>query len=1336
MKHPVKILLGLVMAWLPGSLLSAGESDDWAKALLAARAACWPDGKPTARIARSQVLKPMQEAERIELDVTGCENLWLNAQGIPDYHYARTAWCEPELIKADGTVVRLTTIKPTQAKVGWGQMLIDKDLNNAPLKIRNRQFAFGYWVHADSTLVFKLDRQYTKFRAWVGVTGGATPGSSRFVASDTSIATILGGSVVVELDRRFPRMQRLSHRFIDAWANGKPDLAETQALVSAYAAQMKKAWPGFQQRIGTLKAAAAPEHKWLALAWEISAVEDERDRLTRGLSLLDPPALRRAIDDLGATFPDQYPIKGFLERLGALNPDLTALRQGVADLDPVAMESVRAWLALQREALLANPLIDFDRLLLVRRSDKSPRLGLPQNWQSNCVLPRSGYGNDIAVLSPVSPDGTLTTLYRPPDDGFVGDLELHPEAGRILFSKSTPKKPWQVFEMKIDGSGPRRLTPDMGEDVDNYDACYLPNGDVLFTSSATMVAVPCVNGSTAVANIYRMSGDGRTVRQLCFDQEHNWNPRVMNNGRILYSRWEYADIPHSNSRRLFHMNPDGTGQMAYYGSNSYWPNGVFYARPIPGHPSQVVGIVTGHHGVPRMGELVIFDPHKGQSEADGVVQRIPGFGKKVEPIIRDQLVDDSWPKFLHPYPLGRSDGRGSGKFFLVSCKPSPDAAWGLYLVDIFDNMLLLKEEPGHVLFEPVPLKPRPVAPVIPDRVDLSRNDATVFLSDIYNGPGLKGIPRGEVKSLRVFTYVYGYRGMGGLYGTIGMDGPWDIRRVMGTVPVEADGSAFFRVPANTPISVQPLDKEGKALQVMRSWFTAMPGEVVSCVGCHESQDSAPQVRATMAAAKPPTDFTSWYGKTRGFAFAREVQPVLDAKCVRCHNGATMDQGRPVFSLRGDQPLVGWHSRMAGCQSSNFGGKFTVGYANLHRYVRHPGIESDIRLLVPMDYHADTTELVQTLRKGHYGVLLTSEEWDRLITWIDLNTPFHGDWATIAGDQAVVREKRRAELRRVYAHLEDYQIDDPPQRCAAPSVVEESVRRATQKAEPELPQGPVASGRPSKTIDLGDGIAMTFVYIPPGQFIMGSSSGHPDEQPSTKQTMARGFWMAATATTNEQFHRFDPAHNSRRESKQGYQFGVEGYPLFKPKQPVVRVSWQQAMAFGQWLSGKTGLKASLPTEAQWEYACRAGTTTPFWYGGLDTDFSKFANLADVTLSELAGNPYTETQPIPAPTEFDDWVPKETRFNDGALVSVEVGRYQPNPWGLFDMHGNVAQWTRSAYRPYPYVDNDGRNALAGDDLRVVRGGSWRDRPVRATASYRVAYRPYQPVFNVGFRLVLEE
>ncbi|MCY2994334.1 MAG: formylglycine-generating enzyme family protein, partial [Planctomycetota bacterium] len=275
----------------------------------------------------------------------------------------------------------------------------------------------------------------------------------------------------------------------------------------------------------------------------------------------------------------------------------------------------------------------------------------------------------------------------------------------------------------------------------------------------------------------------------------------------------------------------------------------------------------------------------------------------------------------------------------------------------------------------------------------------------------------------------------------------------------------------------------------------------------------------------------------------------------------------------------------------------------------------------------------------------------------------------------------------------------------------------------------------RTLALGQGVTLEVVLIPAGEVVMGSARGEDRERPQHAVRIERPFWIARCEVTNRVYARFEPGHDSRVEDKNTYQFGVHGYPANRPEQPVVRVSWNEAMAFCRWLSQETGERFSLPTEAQWEYACRAGTETPFCFGDLNTDFSKFANLADAKLSEFASNPYTVDQPLKSPTKYDDWIPKDSRFNDGALITVEPGRYQPNPWGLCDMHGNATEWTRSTFLPYPYRIEDGRDNGLPEGRKVVRGGSWRDEPKRATSSYRLSYLPFQRVFNVSFRVVSE-
>jgi formylglycine-generating enzyme required for sulfatase activity len=1050
---------------------------------------------------------------------------------------------------------------------------------------------------------------------------------------------------------------------------------------------------------------------------------------------VDVTALGRAIDDLSARFGGRYPNGAeYRRRLTSLDAASKAGREVSRELR-----------ALRREALLANPLLDFENLLLVKRPANAPALGLPQNWEGNCSLPKRGYDDELCVLPMRDPAQAPRILFKP-GGRFVGDVDLHWNADRLLFSMPDANGRWQVHELKLDpaAAAPASLSsavPLTGEqpDVDSYDACYLPNGRIAFSSTAPFIGVPCVNGSAHVANLYVMDANGTNIRQLCFDQEHNWCPTVMNDGRVLYARWEYTDTPHSNTRLLFSMNPDGTGQAAYLGGASYWPNSFFYARPVPNHPTKVAAIIGGHHDNPRMGELLVFDPQLGRQEGEPAVQRIPGFGRKVEPLIRDGLTLQSWPKFLHPWPLDE-------KYFLVACKPEPRAPWGIYLADVFDNLVPLRQLAGFALFEPVPLRRTTPPPVIPERINPSRRDALIVLQDIYSGDGLRGVPRGTVKALRIFTYHYAYQGVGGLLGVVGMDGPWDIKRVLGTVPVEVDGSARFHVPANTPLSLQPLDAEGRAVQLMRSWMTAMPGETVQCAGCHDRQNSAPPTKTGLAMLKPPSEITPWRGPVRGFSFAREVQPVLDRHCVGCHDGRPLADGTRLADLRGTEKIIDWSSVTPGNGGyAKTAGKFSVSYAELHRYVRRPGIESDFHVLEPMEFHADTTHLVQMLKENHHGVRLDAESWDRLVTWIDLNTPYHGTWGEeicTPGNQP----ERRHDLLKRYANVED----DPEGVPSAPAFTSQPAESKTREPDARpapgvAPPTPVVKGWPfdaaearrrqslagpnsTRTLDLGGGAQLEMVYIPAGEFLMGDPATAPVR-------IQRPFWMARCELSNAQYARFDPEHDSRIEDKNTYQFGIHGYPANQPEQPVVRVSWEEATAFCRWLTARTGLRVTLPTEAQWEWACRAGTATPFSFGPMDADFSKHANFADARLSEFASDPYTVDKPLVNPTKYDDWIPKDARFNDGALIAIASGHYAPNAWKLHDMHGNVAEWTRTTDEAGPLAGN-GPDHETRHGRKIVRGGSWRDMPARGTSGFRLGYEPWQRVFNVGIRVVCEE
>ncbi len=1010
---------------------------------------------------------------------------------------------------------------------------------------------------------------------------------------------------------------------------------------------------------------------------------------------------RRAITFLGEKYGD-YKSDAFLKELASLEA------KGASDSD---VEEFR-----YRALVADNPELDFDDVLF--RQSRSR--GLPSNWRGNSHYLRRGgketrpdFSDSLRVLS--LKDRSVRPVYEPADkkEGLM-DICLHYDADRFLYSGvDTKSNTFQVYEMRIDGSGKTQKTPLLPA-IDSYNGVYLPNGRILFCSTASLNSVPCVGGKDYVGTLFEIGADGTGMRQVTFDQENDWYPWVKESGRVMYHRWEYTDNSHYFTRILMEMNPDGTNNRSIYGSNSYWPNTMFYAKQIPGHSSKFVAVVSGHHGEARAGELWLFDSAKGDFETDGALRKIPGYGRTYKPGIVDRYVVGKRPLFLHPFPV-------SENFFLVSAVKKPSDRWGLYLVDTFDNMIKLCDSDLYQ-FEPVPVRRRAVPPVIPVRTDRKAGHAILSIQDIYAGPGLAGIPRGEVASVRIFTYGYAYR-MTGSHDALAIEGGWDTKRVLGTVPVEEDGSVLARIPHSMPLSIQPLDKDGKALQVMRSWLAAQPGELVSCVGCHEPSRATVLPVPTIATRQPPRELDAWSqaGRPYGFGFKREIQPILDKYCVGCHDGSKAN--RPNFRDAAEQTFGKAH--------------FGKSYMALHPYVRRPGPESDLHILTPMDYHASTSELFQMLEKGHYGVKVDDRSMRQLSTWVDLNVPYHATWTQFSKQPAIQQfAKLTVEYKKRYSNIDDEIEWMPPAPAARPEFVKparEQRPAALKMAGWPLPESATAKPE-TKRISFGSE-TLTLVKIPAGRFVMGSVTGAPDEYPQAAVHLETPFWISTTEITNAQFRQFRPEHDSRVIDQQWKDHIYAGYPANRPKMPAIRVTWHDAMAFAQWLSEETGQSVNLPTEAQWEWAARAGSDQAFFFGS--TGFERFANLADRNIGLLAvrgvdPQPVSENRRSP----LNDFVPRDESFDDGKLLPDGTAQYQPNPWGLFDMHGNVAEWTRSSYKPYPYNARDGRNDAKAAGRRVVRGGSWRDRPARATASFRVAYQPFQRVFNVGFRVVIEE
>ena len=1045
----------------------------------------------------------------------------------------------------------------------------------------------------------------------------------------------------------------------------------------------------------------------------------ERMRIAALMGTINVNALRDGLKAYSEKYPEAYP------NAAEIAAGIDALQRRLEGGEKDAAGLYAAYRELQKKVLLQHPAVDFKEMLFINRP-KGTKQGLFQNyqgntgWQGNNNATLRGYQN-VLLRGPLcqedAPGGQATVLRK--SSAYLGEISLDWDAGRMLLSSGEEGDgPWGIYEMNVDGTGWHKAYEDKNPEVDYFDACYLPDGRIITTATVGFQGVPCVSGGDYVANLLLISEDRKSSRRLTFDQDINWNPEVYPNGRVVFLRWEYTDSAHYFSRVLMTMNPDGTDQQEFYGSNSYWPNAVFYHQNIPGSSTKFVGIVSGHHGVARKGELVLFDVSKGRIETQGAMHKFPFRGKPIENITLDRLVDDVKPYFLHPRPL-------NDEVILAAMQTDNSSPWRLVLVDVYDNVLTLWESPDANYYEPVPLKAREKPALRPDRVNLESKTCNVYMANVYRGQKtLEGVPKGTVKKLRVYNYEYAPRHAGGHYA-IGMEGPWDVRVLHGTVDVEEDGSCMFEFPANTPLTVQPLDENGNALQMMRSWLVGMPGETISCIGCHENQNMAPPTIAPIASRKKPQQIKPWYGPARGWAFERELQPVLDRKCVGCHNGTTkrtnaMGQPIPNFTYN---PRLGWNY-------------FSTSYLALHPYVRRNGPEGDYHVLTPLEFHASTSDLYQYLKKGHHGVQLTPEEWDRLCTWIDLNVPYYGTWTERGANQHVISQRRSYERTTTTLDFNPEKILNPYQPGA--TAFEAPTGPRVAKAEAPKVEGWPFDGaakqgkREVVKLDLGGAQVITAVKIPAGSFAMGSNDETNAEAPAHAATVSKPFYMGTTEVTMGMMQQFDPTFENgvydmhyKDQVRRGY--FVNGADL-----PAIRVSYQQAEAFCRWLSAKSGRKVRLPTETEWEYACRAGTGTPMNYGDFNADFSSHANLADLSIKQLAVQG-VDPRPIRNPDQFWDYEKKDARFNDGVLHLAKVGSYKPNAFGLYDMHGNVAEWTSSPFVSYP-----GGPGFEGENpaYKVIRGGSWYQRQIRASSAYRWGYPAWMRPYNVGFRVVVEE
>ena len=560
---------------------------------------------------------------------------------------------------------------------------------------------------------------------------------------------------------------------------------------------------------------------------------------------------------------------------------------------------------------------------------------------------------------------------------------------RILFSwkKSATGDDYHLYEMDAATRKVRQLTAGLG--FADYEGVYLPNGDIMFSSTRCVQNVDCWHVS--VSNMYLMNKNGKYMRRIGYDQVHTNYPQVHpESGLVTYTRWEYNDRGQIYPQPLFRMYPNGAQQTEYYGNNSYFPTAILHARGIPG-TGKVLAVLSGHHTHQR-GKLAVIDPSRGRQETSGVtlvapVQTLHGTIK----IDRYGQGGDQWQ---YPYPLDEDN-------YLVTFRPHGERRFGIYFMNKEGERVLLASDPAISCNQPVPLAPRPLPPQPTYPTDWRRKTGAYTIQNIYHGPGLKGIARGSVKKLRVVALDFMATDIGRKHGpsTISDLAAWDVKIVLGETPIYEDGSAAFEVPARTPVYFQAIDAHGHVVQTMRSWSTLMPGETFSCVGCHEFKNETipnqPTTMALRAGVKPLEPFYDVTG--RGFSFPKMIQPILDARCVRCHDGSTppdlrdtpvWDKAARKFWNRSYHVLIST-DRPAG-PANDTDQRLGV-IAEKSRYLNWIGRWSVPVMIPPYSHGSSLSPLISLLQSGHEGVRMTREEMDKIACWIDLALPHSGEW---------------------------------------------------------------------------------------------------------------------------------------------------------------------------------------------------------------------------------------------------------------------------------------------------------------------------------------------------------
>ncbi|MHC4622831.1 MAG: HzsA-related protein [Planctomycetota bacterium] len=686
-------------------------------------------------------------------------------------------------------------------------------------------------------------------------------------------------------------------------------------------------------------------------------------------------------------------LKSELQVLNELQKQTVRLKDDASDSR--ARELYCAVRRIKRRIMFKNPLVDFSRVIFIDNPYPQGSEWKHQARHRNGMM--AVPGGRLLVLDGLDPGGKLRKL-APEKPGTFWRPDLSFDARKVLFCyKAHDEKSFHLYEINVDGTGLRQLT--FG-DYDDIDPIYLPNGRIMFSSTRANTYIRCMPYTYCYV-LARCDGDGKNIYLVSRNNECDWLPALLNDGRVIYSRWEYHDKALWRIQSLWAANQDGTNTVAFWGNQSVWPDHLAEPRPIPGS-SRVMFTGLAHHNW-FDGSIGILDQREGFNFPHGLTKvtgDVPWPECGQPPLDPHESPDyhasGKFTAYKSPYPLSEQD-------FLVSARR--DDKFRLYLMDVYGNREFIFEG-AHNIWYAIPVKPRKPPPVHVDRVawpgtGKNRTEpepGVLYSSNVYQG--VPDLPPGKARYLRVIqmdartysTWRRDGRFSGPVVSIVQDDG---VKRILGTVPIEADGSVSFKVPAGKALHFQLLDEHYRALQTMRSFSGAMPGETRGCLGCHEMHSISPPNTKGIALRREPVELTPppW-GAEESIGYERFVQPVLDKYCGACHQGdgegrkkldLTLRPGFGVFK----EPYV---TLVGHAQFNRVNAPEGAGIAGALMAENYPQSDpSSYVTLRPMRHLSYTSKLIDIAMSGtHNDVKVDPLSLRKLIAWVDTNCPFRGD----------------------------------------------------------------------------------------------------------------------------------------------------------------------------------------------------------------------------------------------------------------------------------------------------------------------------------------------------------